>query len=868
VKHAEHLAVLEALNLPVALINSQYTYAWVNSCFGAAQGKKPEEIIGRTVRDLWGETFDKVIKDRLDRCFQGVEVRSKAWVPYPAHGPRYCEIVYSPYCPDVKSALSAIVVAYDTTDRKELEDQLKAHEERLERLVRERTEALRKSEGKFRTIYENATEGIFQIAPDGRCLSVNPAFARIHGYDTPEDFITEVVDIGSLHVEPERRREYIDLLHKEGRVRDFEFKIYRKDKTVTWVSVNARAVRDETGSVLYREGTVQDISQRKQAEEHILMQRDLALKLAGMCSLEKALPLCLDTALKVSQVESGGIYVKNRQTGDLELACSSGLSAAFEKTVSLVKVESAAYRVVMAGKPVYRLPRHEGTAPFRADVLAEGLLSTAAIPVLHNGEVIACINLASRTLGSLPLVASATLELIAMQLGTIFARIQAEHELREREEHFSLIFQSNPGAMLLTTMDGRCLDVNQSFIEIVGYPREEVLGKTTLELGLWLSKERREKTVAHVRKRGSLRNYETRVRTKDGELKDVLASVAVITRRGNEYLLTMFHDVTERKRAEMQLLIQRNLALDLAATSSLDEALSICLESAMQVSGMDCGSIHLTNPDTDDLELRVHKGLSEEFVHLVSLLKAHSKIWSLSTQRGKLAFLPAEQTNEAIRPHVLKEGIRFVIGVPVRYRGQVLARMNLGSRKGESGVLARPTLGLIASQLGNILVRVRAEQELEKDIEKRREAEEALAVKSRGLEEANAALRVLLKHREEDRNELQERLVSNVKQLVLPHVEKLKKSRLEPLQQVAVDLVEANLKEILSPFLNNLRSFNFTPRQIEIVALIKEGRTTKDIAESLGVSKEAIDTQRFLIRQKLGLNKEKVNLRSYLLSLA
>jgi len=99
--------------------------------------------------------------------------------------------------------------------------------------------------------------------------------------------------MGSLHVEPERRREYIDLLHKEGRVRDFEFKIYRKDKTVTWVSVNARAVRDETGSVLYREGTVQDISQRKQAEEDIVIERDLALKLAGMCSLEKALPLSL-----------------------------------------------------------------------------------------------------------------------------------------------------------------------------------------------------------------------------------------------------------------------------------------------------------------------------------------------------------------------------------------------------------------------------------------------------------------------------------------------------------------------------------------------------------------------------------------------
>jgi len=81
-------------------------------------------------------------------------------------------------------------------------------------------------------------------------------------------------------------------------------------------------------------------------------------------------------------------------------------------------------------------------------------------------------------------------------------------------------------------------------------------------------------------------------------------------------------------------------------------------------------------------------------------------------------------------------------------------------------------------------------------------------------------------------------------------------------------MIEANLKEILSPFLDNLRSFNLTPRQLEIVALIKEGRTTKDIAEMLHVTKEAIDKQRFLIRKKLNMNKEKSNLRSYLLSLA
>jgi PAS domain-containing protein len=150
--------VLEALNLPVSLITPQYTYKWVNSWYSAAQGKKPEEIIGRTVRDLWGETFDKTIRvistaaSKARRC--GPRHGSGT-----AYGPATVKSSIHHTALTEESALSAIVVAYDTTDRKEMEDQLKAHEERFEKLVRERTEALRKSEEKFRTIYESATEG-------------------------------------------------------------------------------------------------------------------------------------------------------------------------------------------------------------------------------------------------------------------------------------------------------------------------------------------------------------------------------------------------------------------------------------------------------------------------------------------------------------------------------------------------------------------------------------------------------------------------------------------------------------------------------------------------------------------------------------
>jgi PAS domain S-box-containing protein len=866
----EHLAVLEALNLPISLIDRQYTYTWVNSCYSAAHGKSQEEIVGRKVPALWGqENFVGAIKSSLDQCFEGVEVRDEAWIDFPALGPRYCEVVYSPLRPDSKRVASVAVITYDIDDRKKMESQLKAHEEHLERLVEERTEELRKSERTYRNIFENATEGIFQITPEGHFISANPALACIYGYDSPEDFVTRVVDVGELHIEPEQRREFIELLHKEGHVRNFEFKMHRKNGSVTWTSVNARVVRDETGAVTYHEGTVQDISERKQAEEDILIQRDLSLKLAGMSSLEDALPLCLDTAMKVAHMESGGIYVKNRQTGGLELACSTGQPEEFEGKLSLTKPRSPAHALVMAGKPLYLSLHEEGAHPFRTELPGGGPLFIAILPVLHAGDVIACFNLSSRILNSIPLYVRTTLELIAMQLGAIFARIQTEHELREREEHFSLIFQSNPGAMLLTTMDGHIVDFNRNFLKTTGYQGEEVLGRTTAELGLWLSKKKREKKVKEVRELGSIHDYETSIRMKSGELRDILVSIELITQREDRFLLTMFQDVTERKRAEAQLLIQRNLALKLAATSSPDKALSLCLETAIQASGMDCGAIHLKNPDTDDLEMAVQIGLSEKLVDRFSVLKAHSEIWSLVTRRKNVTFSLVEHVTEAVKPYILGEGVRSAVMMPVVYKGQVIASVNLGSREVDP---ARnpgwPTLELIAGQLGSIIIRIRAEQELQNDIEKRKIVEKALEAKSRSLEEANTALKVLLKHRDEDKLELEEKVVSNVKQLVLPYVQKLKKGKLEPSQQIAVDFVEANLNEILSPFLNNLRCFNFTPRQLEIIALIKEGRTTKEIAEFLHVSTEDIDMHRFLLRKKLGLNKEKTNLRSYLLSLA
>lgn len=137
----------------------------------------------------------------------------------------------------------------------------------------ERTQAkaaLRAAEEKFRSIFENAVEGIFQTTPDGHYISVNPALVRIYGYASPEELTRSMVDIQhQLYVDPNRRTEFIRLMHEHGVVTDFESQVYRKDGSIIWISENARAVRDQNNRILYFEGMVEDITQRKMAEERL-----------------------------------------------------------------------------------------------------------------------------------------------------------------------------------------------------------------------------------------------------------------------------------------------------------------------------------------------------------------------------------------------------------------------------------------------------------------------------------------------------------------------------------------------------------------------------------------------------------------------
>jgi PAS domain S-box-containing protein len=151
-----------------------------------------------------------------------------------------------------------------------------------------------------------------------------------------------------------------------------------------------------------------------------------------------------------------------------------------------------------------------------------------------------------------------------------------------------------------------------------------------------------------------------------------------------------------------------------------------------------------------------------------------------------------------------------------------------------------------------------------------RKREEEFGAKTRELEEVNTALKVLLKRREMDRKETEERVTSNIQDRVLPHLAKLKKRLPGARDKSQINTIESSLKGIISPFTRKLssRMLNLTPKEIQVANLIRDGKTTKEIAEHLDVSKSAIDTHRHHIRKKLGLRKKRVNLTSYLHSLS
>ena len=410
----------------------------------------------------------------------------------------------------------------------------------------------------------------------------------------------------------------------------------------------------------------------------------------------------------------------------------------------------------------------------------------------------------------------------------ISKRKHAENALRDSEEKFRSVTEKSP-SMIFINKKGKVVYCNKRCEEVMGYSQEEFcsLDFDFFDLISEESKKSVKSAFAKHLKGQEIEPYEYRLVTKGGDKLDAIITTKLIHYEGDTAILGIVTDITQRKKMEDAL--SESEAKFRALAESAPAAIII-------VVGED---FIYVNPAFETLAgFTREEALSLKFWELIHPdMRELIKERGLARQRGET--VPARYELKAL----IKDGQE-------RWFDIAASSINYG---GQTATLAM-AYDITASKQTKDALLVR-EQELKN--------------KAHDLEEMNAALRVLLKKRDEDKLEFEEKIQFNVKQLIDPYLYDFEKTRLSSRQATLLGIIKNNIDEIISPFARNFASIKYrlTPQEIKIASLIRQGKTTKIIAELMGLSLRTIEFHRTKIRHKMGLKDKTDSLQAYLLNL-
>jgi PAS domain S-box-containing protein/putative nucleotidyltransferase with HDIG domain len=258
-------------------------------------------------------------------------------------------------------------------------------------------EALRKAEENYRSIFENAVEGIYQTTLEGRILSVNPALATLFGYESPAEMIATISDIpNQYYVRPELRAQFSKRVIEQGEVKGFEYQAYRKDGIKIWVSDNARAVYGKDNAPLYFEGFISDITDRKQADEKIELQlrrlealHSIDTAISSSLDLHFTLNVLLEQVTKRLGIDAADVLLLDPDTYMLEFAAGSGFRTSAFSRQHLELSEDQAGHAVLERQVVFIEHLQDNDKLFRRaeSLWKENFVSYCGVPLVSKGKV-------------------------------------------------------------------------------------------------------------------------------------------------------------------------------------------------------------------------------------------------------------------------------------------------------------------------------------------------------------------------------------------------------------------------------------------------------------------------------------------------
>ena len=480
----------------VVKVDAQGRFLYVSPAYCRTFGKSEEELLGHAFMPLVHEDDQQSTSEAMKRLFVPPYTAYMEQRAMTSDGWRWFAWNDSVVLGPDGEIAEIIGVGRDITERRETED------------------ALRRSESLYRSVIDNIQDVFYRADAQGRLTMVSPSGVRLLGYDDASEMLGR--HNSEFWYEPSRREPFAELLYDKGRVADFEILLKRKDGVPVPVATSSVLCRDEDGEVIGIDGIFRDISERKRVEEALRASEE------KFRSTVEASPMGMH--FYVLQDDGRLILTGANPSADrlLGVRHEDLFGRAIEEAFPGLETTDipATYRQVASGQlppQFFELPYDDGRI--------SGVFAVTVFSIGENS------------------VATAYLD--------ITARKHAEELLRQSEEKFSRLFKLSPDAISLSEPEtGILVDVNDTFVRLSGYGREELLGRSTLELGLFTNPESRRQVIERLQQEGHASGIELEYRRKDGSLAFCNLSCQFVSIGSKQYLLSVVRDMTEVKRMQ------------------------------------------------------------------------------------------------------------------------------------------------------------------------------------------------------------------------------------------------------------------------------------------------------------------------------